>query len=136
MKHLVIVFFAAALVSCGSDKKENNVVKEQTGATSSGTGSSSDDGFVIPKIDTAMLKTVDDIVKAHAATIDARLADEKLKKENPNAKSHYIETMEVFNNVNEKRMSFGAQFKGQDYLDYNAKFKPAEDKLYGRTATK
>jgi hypothetical protein len=123
-----------SLVSCNSENKE----KKETTTTSnaSTTNTTSTDGFVIPKIDTATLKTADEIVKAHATIVDARLADEALKKSNPDAVSHYIELMEVYNAVNERRMTFGSEFKGQDYLDYNAKFKTAEDKMYGRTAAK
>lgn len=88
-----------------------------------------DDG-IVPKIDTANLKDGASILDAMQKVVDARIADEKKRKEDPNYKGHFVELMRLHTAVLKASMFYAGTLSGPDQaLEFNQKVNDIEKKL-------
>lgn len=99
-KHLFAAIIGSAvffMIACGGkDKKgdNNTPTEEKTETTVKPT-----DADIVPVIDTASLKDEASILAAMQQVVDAQIADDKKKKEDPNYSGHYLELTKLYTSV-------------------------------------
>lgn len=91
-----LLFASLIIISCGGKDKKKDDEKSNTETTVGPTNS--DDGMV-PKIDIASLKDEASILDAMQKAVDARMADEKKQKDDPNYSGHYVELTKLYTDV-------------------------------------
>jgi hypothetical protein len=115
-------------ISCGgkNNKKEEGKPDTETVGPSKG----SDDGRV-PKIDTASLKDEASILDAIQKVVDARIADEKKRKEDPSYAGHFVELMTLHTAVLKASTTYSQSLNDPSKsIEFGKKFSAIEDKLY------
>jgi hypothetical protein len=92
---------------------------------------SAEDNSIIPKIDLAGLKDEPAVLDAMQKVVDARMADEKKKKENPDYSGNYLELMQLYTAVlnasTEYSKTISDPVKG---VEFNNKLSAIQEKLY------
>jgi len=116
------------IISCGSKDKKKDEEKSTTETTIG--PSNSGDGMV-PNIDTAALKDEASILDAMQKVVDARLADEKKQKDDPNYTGHYVELTNLYTAVLKASTAYMGTIKDpNEALKYSDKVSKIQDKMY------
>lgn len=124
------LFVSFFILSCGGNDKKKDGEKSNSEATVS--PSNSDDGMV-PKIDTAALKDEASILDAMQKVVDARIADEKKQKDNPNYAGHYTELTSLYAAVLKASTAYMGTIKDpNEALKFNDKVSAITDKMYAK----
>lgn len=128
----MLPFFFVTLVlsnlSCGGKNKKKDEVKTKVETISPSKGS--DDGMV-PKIDTASLKDEASILGAMEKVVDARIADEKKRKEDPSYAGHFVELMTLHTAVLKASTAYSRSLNDPSKsIEFGKKLNAIEDKLY------
>jgi hypothetical protein len=125
---LFIVTLSLTNVSCGGNDKKKDEGKPNTETV--GPSKGTDDGMV-PKIDTASLKDEASILDAMQKVVDARIADEKKRKEDPNYAGHFVELMTLHTIVLKASTAYSRSLNDPSIsIEFGKKFNAIEDKLY------
>lgn len=92
---------------------------------------SSDDNSIVPKINIAGLKDEAAVLDAIQKVVDARMADEKKKKETPDYNGNYLELMNLYTAVLKASTEYSKTItdpvKG---VAFNNKLSAIQEKLY------
>jgi hypothetical protein len=125
---VLLASFSLFLFACGGKDKKKEEVRINTETVGPATGSN--DGMV-PKIDTASLKDEASILDAIQKVVDARIADEKKRKEDPNYAGHFVELMKLHTAVLKASTAYSQSLSDPSKsLEFSKKFSAIEDKLY------
>ncbi|NOT50904.1 MAG: hypothetical protein HOP10_06480 [Chitinophagaceae bacterium] len=131
LKHfsaIAVIVSSFLLLSCGGGDKK----KEDKKANIENNTTAADDGMV-PKIETAALKDEASILAAMQKVVDARIADEKKQKEDPNYKGHYTELTSLYTTVLNASTKFMDTFTDPaEALKFNEKLSAITDKMYAK----
>ena len=113
------------LLSCGGNDKKTTEDKKET-------VKAADDGMV-PVIDTSNLKDEASILAAIQTVVDARIADEKKQKDDPNYSGHYVELTNLYTAVLKASTAY-AQSLGDPNkaLEFDKKITAITNKMYGK----
>ncbi len=116
-------------LSCGGkDKKDDD--KKSVETTKSAT--TSDDGMV-PTIDTANLKDESSILAAMQKVTDARIADEKKQKEDPNYAGHYLDLTKLYTAVLKASTAYSKTLTDPaKAVEFSDKLNAISDKMYAK----
>ncbi|MEI2739341.1 MAG: hypothetical protein V9F01_11185 [Chitinophagaceae bacterium] len=125
-----LLTFSLFLLSCGGkDKKDTDKASAESTTSPS---ANTDDGMV-PKIDTAALKDEASILDAIQKVADARIADEKKQKEDPNYSGHYLELTKLYTAVLKASTAYSQTIKDPaKALEFTNKFSAIQDKMYAK----
>jgi hypothetical protein len=125
---VLLASFSLFLFSCGGKDKKKEEVKTNTETV--GPSKGNDDGMV-PKIDTAALKDETSILDAIQKVVDARIADEKKGKDDPNYSGHFVELMTLHTAVLKASTAYSQSLKDPSKsIEFSNKFSAIENKLY------
>lgn len=132
---LILPFFLVTLslsnVSCGGKDKKKDDGKTNT-ETTVGPSKGSDDGMV-PKIDTALLKDEASVLDAMQKIVDARIADEKKQKEDPNYSGHYLELTKLYAAVLNASTAYSKTISSAtEAVEFSNKLSAIQDKMYAK----
>lgn len=124
----ILLTTSLVFLSCGGkDKKSDDKTTNETTTTPS---TSSDDGMV-PNIDTANLKDETTILDAMQKVTDARMADEKKQKEDPNYSGHYVELTNLYTAVLKASTAYSKTLTDPaKALEFRNKVSAIQDKMY------
>jgi len=124
---LTTTFF---FLSCGGkDKKDED--KTSTETTTKPT-TPADDGMV-PAIDTAALKDEASILAAMQKVADARIADEKKQKDDPNYSGHYLELTKLYTAVLKASTAYSKTITDPaKAVEFGNKLTAIQDKMYAK----
>jgi hypothetical protein len=130
LKHLFAVgllTFSLFIVSCeGKDKKGDEKTSE---TTKPATGSD----VIVPAIDTAALKDETSILDAMQKVADARIADEKKQKEDPNYSGHYLELTKLYTAVLKASTAYSKMISDPaKAVEFGNKLSAIQDKMYAK----
>lgn len=119
------------LLSCGGKEKKGS--SENTSSeTTTKTTTDNNDGMV-PNIDTAALKDETSILAAIEKVADARIADEKKQKENPDYQGHYLELTKLYTAVLNASTAYSQTITDPaKVLEFGKKFTAIQDKMYAK----
>lgn len=125
-----LLTFSLFSLSCGGkDKKDTDKASAESTTSPS---ANTDDGMV-PKIDTAALKDEASILDAIQKVADARIADEKKRKEDPNYSGHYLELTKLYTAVLKASTAYSQTIKDPaKALEFTNKFSAIQDKMYAK----
>ena len=117
-------------LSCGGkDKKSDDKPAVET---TTKTTTSNDDGMV-PAIDTATLKDEASILAAMQKVTDARIADEKKQKEDPNYAGHYLDLTKLYTAVLKASTAFSKTLTDPaKAVEFSGKVSAISDKMYAK----
>lgn len=125
---LVTSFF---IISCGgSDKKkdDNKGTTETTVVPSKETGDS-----MVPSIDTAALKDEASILDAMQKYVDAQIAIDKKKKEDPSTESHFVEMTKLHTAILKASTAYSKNLTDPaKAVEFSTKVSDIEKKLYAQ----
>lgn len=125
---ILLVSFSLLMVSCGGKDKKKDEGK--TNIETIGPAKGNDDGMV-PRIDTASLKDEASILGALQKVVDARIADEKKRKEDPSYAGHFVELMTLHTAVLKASTSYSQSLNDPSgSIEFGKKINAIEDKLY------
>jgi len=133
LKHLLtagLLTTSLFFLSCGGkDKKDED--KTSTETTTKPT-TPADDGMV-PAIDTAALKDEASILAAMQKVADARIADEKKQKEDPNYSGHYLELTKLYTAVLKASTAYSKTITDPaKAVEFGNKLSAIQDKMYAK----
>ena len=117
------------LISCGGkDKKEG----DDKASTETITKPSTDSGDgMVPNIDTAALKA--SILDAMQKVTDARIADEKKQKDDPNYSGHYVELTKLYTAVLKASTAYSQTITDPaKAVEFGKKVSDIQDKMYAK----
>ena len=117
------------LISCGGkDKKEG----DDKASTETTTKPSTDSGDgMVPNIDTAALKDEASILDAMQKVTDARIADEKKQKDDPNYSGHYVELTKLYTAVLKASTAYSQTITDPaKAVEFGKKVSDIQDKMY------
>ena len=117
-------------LSCGGkDKKSDDKPAVET---TTKTTTSNDDGMV-PAIDTATLKDEASILAAMQKVTDARIADEKKQKEDPNYAGHYLDLTKLYTAVLKASTAYSKTLTDPaKAVEFSSKVSAISDKMYAK----
>jgi hypothetical protein len=122
--------FSLFIVSCGGNDKKKDEVKTNTETV--GPSKGSDDGMV-PKIDTASLKDEVSVLDAMQKVVDARIADEKKQKDDPNYSGHYLELTKLYTAVLGASTAYTKTISDPaKAVEFSNKVSAIQDKMYAK----
>jgi hypothetical protein len=123
-----LLAFPLFLVSCGGkDKKADE--KTSTEITKPVTGTD----IIVPAIDTAALKDEASILDAMQKVADARIADEKKQKEDPNYSGHYLELTKLYTAVLKASTAYSKTIPdAARAVEFGNKLSAVQDKMYAK----
>lgn len=114
-------------LSCGGKDKKDDEKKSVETTTKPAT--TSDDGMV-PTIDTANLKDESSILAAMQKVTDARIADEKKQKDDPNYSGHYLELTKLYTAVLKASTAFSKTLTDPaKAVEFSGKVSAISDKM-------
>jgi hypothetical protein len=88
---------------------------------------------MVPKIDIAALKDEASVLDAMQKVVDARVADEKKQKEDPNYKGHYAELTSLYAAVLKASTAFMGTIKDpNEALKFSEKVSAIQEKMYAK----
>jgi hypothetical protein len=94
---VAFIFSATAvIISCGGKEKKKEDNKQ---GTETSVGPEQKENNLVPNIDIDGLKDEASILDAMQKVVDARVADEKKKKEDPSYKGNYLELTKLYTAV-------------------------------------
>jgi hypothetical protein len=117
------------IVSCrGKDKKKDD--SKTNTETTIGPSKIADDGMV-PAIDTAAMKDEASVLDAMQKVVDARIADEKKQKEDPNYAGHYVELTKLYTAVLSASTAYTKTITDPaKAVEFSNKLSAIQDKMY------
>lgn len=117
---LFLIPLSLSNVSCnGKDKKDGDKKEIADG--------------MVPKIDTASLKDEPSILDAMQKVVDARLADDKKKNEDPNYAGHYLELTKLYTAVLKASTAYSKTMTDPNMaLEFDKKVSAIQDKMYAK----
>lgn len=119
------------IISCGGNDKKKDDSKGNT-ETTVGPTKSADDGTV-PKINIASLKDEASILDAMQKVVDARIADEKKQKEDPNYPGHYVELNLLYTDVLNASTAYTKTIADPaKAVEFSNKLSAIQDKMYAK----
>lgn len=119
------------LLSCGGKDKKGSGEKTST-ETATKPAADNNDGMV-PGIDTAALKDEASILAAIQKVADARIADEKKQKEDPNYPGHYLELTKLYTAVLSASTAYSQTITDPaKAVEFGKKFTAIQDKMYAK----
>ena len=125
---VVLAAFSLFVVSCGGKDKKKDDIKTKT--ESIGPSKGSDDGMV-PMIDTAAMKDEASVLDAMQKVVDARIADEKKQKDDPNYSGHYLELTKLYTAVLSASTAFTNTISDPaKAVEFSNKLSAIQDKMY------
>lgn len=128
---VLLAAFSLFIISCGGKDKKKDDGKTST-ETTVGPSTGTDDGMV-PKIDTAAMKDEASVLDAMQKVVDARIADEKKQKEDPNYSGHYLELTKLYTAVLSASTAYtktiGDPAKA---VEFSNKLSAIQDKMYAK----
>lgn len=117
------------ILSCGGKDKKGGDDKTSTETTTK-PATDNDDGMV-PNIDTAALKDEASILDAMQKVVDARIADEKKQKEDPNYSGHYLEMTKLYTAVLKASTAYSQTITDPvKAVDFGNKLSAIQNKMY------
>ena len=126
----LLASFSLFLFSCGGKDKKKNDVK--TNIETVGPSKGSDDG-IVPKIDTASLKDEASVLDAMQKVVDARIADEKKQKDDPNYSGHYLELTKLYTAVLNASTAYTQTITDPaKAVEFSNKVSAIQDKMYAK----
>ena len=115
-------------LSCGGKDKKDDEKKSVETTTKPST--SNDDG-IVPTIDTANLKDEASILAAMQKVTDARIADEKKQKEDPNYAGHYLDLTKLYTAVLKASTAYSKTLTDPTKaIEFSNKVSAISDKMY------
>jgi hypothetical protein len=134
LKFLFAVATIAAslfLLSCGGGDKKKDDNKDST-ETTVGPSKESGDGMV-PNIDTAALKDEASILDAMQKYVDAQIAIDKKKKEDPSTESHFVEMTKLHSAILRASTAYSKTITDPaKAVEFSTKVSDIEKKMYGQ----
>jgi hypothetical protein len=125
---LSLAAFSFFIMSCGGKDKKKDDGKPNTEVVGPATGS--DDGMV-PKIDTASLKDEASVLDAMQKIVDARIADDKKQKDDPNYQGHYLELTKLYTAVLNASTAYAKTIPDPaKSLEFQNKVSAIQEKMY------
>ena len=125
-----LLTFSLFSLSCGGKDKQDT---DKASAESTTSPSANTDDGMVPKIDTAALKDEASILDAIQKVADARIADEKKRKEDPNYSGHYLELTKLYTAVLKASTAYSQTIKDPaKALEFTNKFSAIQDKMYAK----
>ncbi|MGB3164746.1 MAG: hypothetical protein WBA96_14540 [Chitinophagaceae bacterium] len=119
------------LISCGGKDKKDGDDKTSTETTTK-PATDSGDGMV-PNIDTAALKDEASILDAMQKVADARIADEKKQKDDPNYSGHYLELTKLYTAVLKASTAYSQTITDPaKAVEFGKKISDIQDKMYAK----
>ncbi len=126
---ILLAAFSLFIVSCGGKDKKKDDGKTNT-ETTVGPSKESDDGM-LPKIDTALLKDEASVLDAMQKVVDARIADEKKQKDDPNYSGHYLELTKLYTAVLNASTAYTQTITDPaKAVEFSNKLSAIQDKMY------
>lgn len=117
------------IVSCGGKDKKNDDSKANT-ETTVGPSKSTDDNMV-PSIDIASMKDEASVLDAMQKVVDARVADEKKQKDDPNYSGHYVELTKLYTAVLNASTEYTKTITDPaKAVEFSKKLSAIQDKMY------
>jgi hypothetical protein len=127
----ILTAFLLLIFSCGSNDKKKEDGKTKT-ETTVGPAKGSEDGMV-PTIDTALLKDEASVLDAMQKIVDARIADEKKQKEDPNYAGHYLELTKLYTTVMRVSTAYTKTITDPaKAVEFRNKLSAIQDKMYAK----
>lgn len=126
---------ALTLGSCGGgkDKKDGDKAPEAPATTTTTTTSATTDDGAVPAIDTATLKDEASILAAMQKVVDARVADDKKKKEDPSYAGHYLELTKLYTAVLKASTAYSKTITDPAAaVEFGKKVSAIQDKMYAK----
>ncbi|MBI5858347.1 MAG: hypothetical protein HZB42_11955 [Sphingobacteriales bacterium] len=119
------------ILSCGGgDKKKDD--SKGSAETTVGPSKESGDGMV-PNIDTAALKDEASILDAMQKYVDAQIAIDKKKKEDPSAESHFLEMTKLHSAILRASTAYSQTLTDPaKAVEFSTKVSDIEKKMYGQ----
>jgi hypothetical protein len=94
---------------------------------------SPDDNSIVPKIDIAGLKDEAAVLSAMQKVVDARMADEKMKKDNPDYNGNYLELVKLYTAVLGASTEYSKTIAVPSRaVEFNNKINAIQEKLYAK----
>jgi hypothetical protein len=125
----LLAAFSFIILSCGGKDKKKEDGKPNT-ETTVDPAKGSDDGMV-PKIDAASLKDEASVLDAMQKVVDARIADEKKQKEDPNYSGHYLELTKLYTAVLNASTAYTKTITDPaKAVEFSNKLSAIQDKMY------
>ena len=116
-------------LSCGGKDKKDDKPSTETTTTPS---TNSDDGMM-PAIDTASLKDETSVLAAMQKVVDARIADEKKQKEDPNYSGHYLELTKLYTAVLKASTAYSQTITDPaKAVEFSNKLSAIQNKMYAK----
>jgi hypothetical protein len=127
---VLLASFSLFLFSCGGKDKKKDDVKTNTETV--GPAQGSDDGMV-PKINTASLKDEASVLDAMQKVVDARMADDKKQKNDPNYSGHYLELTQLYTAVLSASTAYTKTISDPaKAVEFSNKVSAIQDKMYAK----
>ena len=128
----VLFLYAMLFLSaCGGKDKKTDDKKETTTETTVKDSGGGDD--IVPNIDTASLKDEASILDAMQKVVDARLADDKKKQEDPNYSGHYLELTKLYTAVLKASTAYSKTLTDPNKaVEFNNKVSEIQKKMYAK----
>ena len=88
---------------------------------------------MVPNIDTAALKDEASILDAMQKVTDARIADEKKQKDDPNYSGHYVELTKLYTAVLKASTAYSQTITDPaKAVEFGKKVSDIQDKMYAK----
>ena len=125
------LFFASLVfISCGGKDKKKDDTKSTTETT---VGPANSDDGMVPKIDIASLKDEASVLDAMQKVVDARMADEKKQKDDPNYSGHYVELTKLYTDVLNASTAYSRTISDPaKSLEFMDKVSAIQNKMYAK----
>lgn len=129
-----VLMFTAAIAVCsckGKEKKEGDKPAETTSATTTTTTPAEES--LVPAIDTATLKDEASILAAMQKVVDARIADDKKKKEDPSYSGNYLELTKLYTAVLKASTAYSKTITDPAAaVEFGKKVSAIQEKMYAK----
>ena len=119
------------ILSCGGKDKKDGDKKMSTETTTKPAADNSDG--MVSNIDTAALKDEASILDAMQKVVDARIADEKKQKDDPNYSGHYLELTKLYTAVLKASTAYSQTLTDPaKAVEFSTKVSNIQNKMYAK----
>jgi len=127
------LFLSAMLLLWACSGKDNKTDDKKETTTETTVKDSGGDDNIVPSIDTALLKDEASILDAMQKVVDARLADDKKKQEDPNYSGHYLELTKLYTAVLKASTAYSKTLTDPNKaVEFNNKVSEIQKKMYAK----
>lgn len=127
------LFLSAMLLLSACSGKDNKTDDKKETTTETTIKDSGGDDNIVPSIDTALLKDEASILDAMQKVVDARLADDKKKQEDPNYSGHYLELTKLYTAVLKASTAYSKTLTDPNKaVEFNNKVSEIQKKMYAK----